>query len=54
MTLAKWIGFDSYYRGLKANHWPKVAAAQAARRHVNRMTERDAEKEAARINPANS
>lgn len=51
MTLAQWVVFDTYYRGLKANRWPKAAAAQAARRHVNRMSLREIESEAARLNP---
>jgi hypothetical protein len=52
MTLANWIVFNDYYKGLRANGWPKQAAAEAARRHLNRLKPRQLKAELERIGPA--
>lgn len=49
MDLKQHAVFEEYYRGLKANGWPKDEAAKAARRHVNRMTPRQLKSEVDRI-----
>lgn len=49
MDLKQHAVFDEYYRGLKANGWPKIEAAKAARRHVSRMTPRQINQEVTRI-----
>ena len=49
MDLRQATVLDEYYRGLKADGWPKEEAAKAARRHVNRMTPRQLKAEVNRI-----
>jgi hypothetical protein len=49
MTLAQWTVFDDFYKGLKANGWPKDAAADAARRHLKHLTPRKLQAEIDRI-----
>ena len=49
MDLKQACVFEEYYFGLKANGWPKLEAAKAARRHVRRMAPRQINKEVTRI-----
>jgi hypothetical protein len=49
MTLAQYVVFDAYYSGLRVNGWPKIAAADAARRHLRRMSDRQVRSEASAL-----